>query len=106
MAKGHVWTYTSSTPYPEEVDYFPNWSVWTSLKDMREHIVQVAWDDITEGFDRGLSDKELISIRDQVNKFIEEDVRKSQENVLKITLDNDGDEEEYFVIRVWSMNIM
>ena len=107
MAKGHVWTYTSTDIHDsnEEVNYYPCWLVWTSLEPMRKHIVEGLWQDMCIYFDRELSDKELVSLRSQVNEFVEKDVRSSRENELTITLDDNGEEEDYRIIRVWSMSI-
>ncbi len=107
MSKGHVWTYTSNPidNSDEEVNHYPCWTVWTDKSKMASHIVDTAMHDITEGFDRGLSDAELMSIRDQVLEFIDKVIGPGRENELTITLDNDGDEEEYLTIHVWSLGI-
>ncbi len=104
----YLWTFTSQYIHDssEEVNEYPTWLVWDSEYKMRDHIIQSLWDDMTFLFGRGLSDKELISIRDQVHEFINKDIKVSRENELKITLDNHGEEEEYYVVRVWTMTLI
>ncbi len=104
----YVWTFELIDPdsSDEPLDTIITWSAWEEFKDFKDCVLDSVYNRVTEGFDRGLTDPELMSIRDQLNFFFTKDVRYTQENTCHITLDNHGTEEDVIILRVWTISII